>query len=415
MPFFSKNITALTTSDLAELLADSAVENVRLEFKRDVPGPDERLKKLSGFANTFGGYLIVGAEANSSDGRLVKYPGVARQPNYRQSIVQRCYEGMWPPIEVLVSDGIPAPAAEDQVCYVIYVPESMEAPHFLTKRRGAWIRTDEFSHRFETRLAEFDEIKHLMNRRALAIERRELLHRRAVGRFDALVASEYANAPGTSSTIGATLSLSVGPQFPTRRLVSDHDLLVLIESQRVPWRSVGFPDGREMITQQDSVLVLQPVLGFSMCEANGWGYLVYSCEIEHLARSEESQVSGIHLYAFLGHILVFLEHARMVYRTLGYDGSLIVRALLKRVRGKPFMQLPYGNVPAIGPASRIDDEISLDISTSATRLREERDKVAGDLLKTLFFALNWPQQGADVETVKDLLDKGAHYNSWNRP
>ena len=74
MPFFSKNITDLTTGDLAELLAEAAVENVRLEFKSAFPGPDETLKKLSGFANTFGGYLIVGASASSSDGRLVAYP-----------------------------------------------------------------------------------------------------------------------------------------------------------------------------------------------------------------------------------------------------------------------------------------------------------------------------------------------------
>jgi predicted HTH transcriptional regulator len=94
---------------------------VRLEFKSEFPGPDDTLKKLSGFANTFGGYLIVGASASSFDGRLVAYPGVDQQRNYRQTIIQRCYEGIWPPIEVFVSDGIPAPNNVDKVCYVIYV------------------------------------------------------------------------------------------------------------------------------------------------------------------------------------------------------------------------------------------------------------------------------------------------------
>lgn len=41
-----------------------AVENVRLEFKRDVPGRDETLKKLSSFAKTFGGQVILGAKAD---------------------------------------------------------------------------------------------------------------------------------------------------------------------------------------------------------------------------------------------------------------------------------------------------------------------------------------------------------------
>lgn len=99
MPFFSKDITDLTTDDLAELLTDNVVENVRLEFKSQPPGPDDTLKKLSGFANTFGGYLIVGASASSDDGRLRAYPGVNPQSNYRQTITQRCYEGVWPPID----------------------------------------------------------------------------------------------------------------------------------------------------------------------------------------------------------------------------------------------------------------------------------------------------------------------------
>ena len=131
------------------------------------------------------------------------YPGVDRQRNYRQTIIQRCYEGIWPPIQVFVSDGILAPNAADKVCYVIYVSESWEAPHFLTKRRGAWIRTDEFSQRFETRLATFEEIQHLTNRRTLAVERHEYLYTRAVGRFEALAAREYSNHPEASGSIGS--------------------------------------------------------------------------------------------------------------------------------------------------------------------------------------------------------------------
>ena len=82
MPFFTKDITDITTDDLAELQTDGAVETVRLEFKVQPPGPDETLKKLSGFANTFGGYLVVGASAASSDGRVKDFPGVDLQRNY---------------------------------------------------------------------------------------------------------------------------------------------------------------------------------------------------------------------------------------------------------------------------------------------------------------------------------------------
>jgi hypothetical protein len=101
----------------------------------------------------------------------------------------------------------------------------------------------------------------------------------------------------------------------------------------------------------------------------------------------------------------------MIYRRIGYNGSLLIRALLRRVQGKPFLY-SNGKFPEIGPASRIDDEVSLDISSSAARLNEHRDEVASDLLKVLFFSLNWPQLGADAETIMDLLDAAAYYNSW---
>jgi predicted HTH transcriptional regulator len=71
MSIFGKPMSQISPLDLHELLEQKAVENVRLEFKRDIPGKDETLKKLSSFANTFGGFLVIGAEAKSSDGRIV--------------------------------------------------------------------------------------------------------------------------------------------------------------------------------------------------------------------------------------------------------------------------------------------------------------------------------------------------------
>jgi len=70
MSIFSKPLSQLDTRDLQELLQDGSVENIRLEFKLLPPDKDETLKKLSSFANTFGGFMVVGAQARSADGRL---------------------------------------------------------------------------------------------------------------------------------------------------------------------------------------------------------------------------------------------------------------------------------------------------------------------------------------------------------
>ena len=90
MSIYDKPVTSLTTSDLQELLDDDAVENVRLEFKLKDPDKDETLKKLSSFANTFGGYLIIGALADSSSGRLQGLPGIKPISGFKQRIAQWC-------------------------------------------------------------------------------------------------------------------------------------------------------------------------------------------------------------------------------------------------------------------------------------------------------------------------------------
>ena len=116
--------------------------------------------------------------------------------------------------------------------------------------------------------------------------------------------------------MGATLCLSLCPQFPTRPLIGEHQLLEIIRSERIPWRGTAFPLDTDTITQQESVLVLHPTKYFSLVEANAWGQFTYSCEIEYVGR-EGQDIAGIHLNAFLGHILVFLEHARTIYHKIG--------------------------------------------------------------------------------------------------
>src|SRR5579862_2821925 len=122
MSIFTKPVSQLVPQDLEELLLDTAVENIRLEFKSEIPDKDETLKKISSFANTFGGYVVVGAKANSKDGRLEGLCGVEAKSGYRQTVTQWCFAGANPPLTAEVSD--PIELLPGKVVYVIYIPES---------------------------------------------------------------------------------------------------------------------------------------------------------------------------------------------------------------------------------------------------------------------------------------------------
>ena len=274
MSIYTKSLSQLGTADLQELLTDRAVENIRLEFKSEVPKKDDTLKKLSSFGNTFGGFLVVGAKAESKDGRIEDLPGVDEESGYKQKVVDWCFNGASPPLIVQVSDPIPAPSGGGKVCYVIHAAESDAAPHFLNGRKGVYVRTDEFSSRFEAQLANDNELRHLFERRKLIRERRDSLLERARKRFDTYAASRHTDVGGHRSNFGPRLELCVVPRFPARPLCDQAQLAPLINEKTLFWRGITFPAaGSSIISQHESAIVLGAAGDDSMFEASVWGML----------------------------------------------------------------------------------------------------------------------------------------------
>jgi hypothetical protein len=409
---FDKSITTLATADLQELLTEQAVENIRLEFKSIPPSKDEMLKKLSSFANTYGGYVVVGATEDGK-GRLQSLSGIAAVNGYRQQLVQWCYDGVWPPLEVFVSDPIPAPQDATKVCYVIDVPLSAETPYFLNGRKGAYVRTDEHSQRFEPQLATYEELTHLGNRRATLVQRREALARRSVERFNTYVQTDYGKAK-TKGDIGATIFVSVSPQFPHRQLMEHGTLLTHFTTHHITWRQTGFPaPNKPKISAHESLVIPGGAYRFSLIEITVWGHLFYAVEMEDLHQDEKGaeQARGIHSNAIVGYLLVFLEHASSVLKGLGYDGPLLVNVQMVRIRGVPFLAFPY-NAPKEVGAAPFDDTLSFEVGTSSTALATDRDSVVGEIIKTIFLALNWSAPALGPNAVKQLIEKGKEYNYW---
>jgi hypothetical protein len=412
MSIFDRPVSDITAQDVSELLKDYAVENMRLEFKREVPGKDETLKKLSSFANTFGGFLVVGADANSADGRLKDLPGVDLQAGFKQTIVQWCFGYVSPPLNVEVSDPIPTPDATGKVCYVLFVHESDLAPHFLNGRKGVYIRTDEFSARFEARLANENELRHLMDRRALIRGRRTALIERARSRFQAFTEHRYREFKKGNSkpkeSIGARFNLTILPRFPGTSVCEHTALFDLLRSERIPWRGTGFPKSYEgPVCQHESVINFGAGTNFSILEGNVWGMLFFATEIEE----QTSSFAGIHLNQFLGNILAFLRYAAYLLTKLHYTGPLRVEMQMEGMRGVRWVWFDH-DFPENGPASELDDTITFSLDTSSDALISRPDAIVVDILRYVFFATNWPHFAGSSELLLKLINAGYEYNNW---
>lgn len=410
MTFFGKPLSKLETLDLQTLLDDGAQENVRLEFKRDMPSRNEMLKKLSSMANTYGGYVVIGAEEDGN-GNLVGIPGVDRQPSLKQTIVQWSQSGLYPPVAPEVAGPIAAPDDAQREVYVVYVAESLQAPHFIEGRRGAYTRTDEFSQRFEARLATYEEIQHLSNRRELASRRRNGLFDRAEARYRALVEQDYKADQRTVGDPGTMLYVAVVPLFPVTPLADQGAIGEFVRSERLDWRHVAFPQGQEVVTQHESVLDLHAAVGFSLLEANTWGQVFYAMEVERVEKMGVEEVEKeehfIHLYSFLGHLQLYLQHAARFFRHFGFNGVLQLRVRMTGLRGVRFRFEAMPDYRKI--ASRFDDQVDVSLEVPTWEFLEDHLGSAKRLYRLIFFAVNWPETTDDA-SLQRLVQWGNEYN-----
>lgn len=407
MSIYTKPVSQITAVDLNELLTNGDVENLRLEFKSDVPDKDETLKKLSSFANTYGGTMVVGAKARSEDGRIESLPGVIEKSRYKQQVTDWCFGGATPPITVEVSD--PIPSENGKACYVIRVPESDLAPHFMNGRKGIWVRVDEFSGRAQAALAEESEIRHLLDRRKLILERRDCLIRRARHRLK----TQY----GTNVS-PTRLEMCFVPRFPARPFCEEQKLRELVEASATPYRQCHFPDLQSGVdSQHESVAVRQATpneaqIGIStLVEANIWGMLFYTMRI---IENSPGRVAGIHESRVSGAVSLFIRHAETMLRSMGYSGPIVLETSLFAIRNRQWFYRSELDPVALYPHSGavLDDEVQFKNDTSAEALMESPDRLAMDLLRTLMFAINLPSQADTSKRLETLLRNGFNFNFW---
>ena len=411
MPFYTTAISKLVESDLQELVTDQAVENLRLEFKSTVPSEDQTLKKLSSLANTYGGIVIVGAE--EKDGKITNLCGVPLQPGYKQTLANWCFMKFSPPLTAEFSE--PIKLANGQYCYVISVPESDVAPHFVNGRKGVWIRTDEFSNRFRAELANENELRALFDRRKAVRERRDFNIQRARERFAAHIATMHTDMSGHLGDVGPIFELCVTPRFPARQLCLHGDLQPHVSRAAFHLRGVQFlGNDSHPITAFESVIIRDAlhVGGTSIFSTDIWGTCYYATQIATEEKNIAGQnVTGIHRAAFNGFVMSFLLHAARMLKSLGCFGPLLVRISLKSIRGMHWL---YSTGSAVWDkiGSELDKEISFELPSISESFCSDPYTLGAVILETVFYSTNWSDLVDTPKKRQEIVEEGFRYNRW---
>ena len=161
LPIDRLDFDNLSESDLSELIAAQVPEGLRIDYKRDLYGysdADRRevLKDVSGFANAFGGHLIVGME--EQNGLASSIPGVAsvNPDDVVLRLDQLARSGIEPRIQGLRIRAVPL--QDGAYCFVLRIPRSWHPPHRVSAQNSNrfWIRNSGGTHE-----ASVDELRTL--------------------------------------------------------------------------------------------------------------------------------------------------------------------------------------------------------------------------------------------------------------
>lgn len=304
-----------------------APESLILEYKRDVHAWADVVKELDAFANTFGGHLLLGADADKS-GRLTRLPGIDPVPGFEQKIIDFCFTRVVPPLTPFPSPAIALPGTT-KVAYVLHVPPSYAGPHFLVNRGGAYVRVAEHSRPYEPRLAEWGELTHLAERRQRAIDQRAWLRDRARRRADWTLPS----AP-------VVVEFFASPSFPTQprvELVKLHELTGDPEAPALKGRLIS-GDVVPLSLPETLACVQSPKSSQNLYyELTVYGSLHATVAVGNTQKEIFGGTEFVPLLDVLTDTLLWLEHARFVFRRIGYEGPVSISVTLRRMGGRFFV------------------------------------------------------------------------------
>ena len=168
MSLWSKPVDAITFDDINIFCEQQQSEGPRLDYKLDIPNDFEKV--VAAFANTLGGLIVLGVEADKTTNKPVWPPtrGMPKKHGIEERITAICRDRIYPPLRPQISSIIDNPHAAEIALAVLRVEESPEAPHavngYIYERTGSQGTPYTLSH--------IERIAHLLARRGRIEEQR---------------------------------------------------------------------------------------------------------------------------------------------------------------------------------------------------------------------------------------------------
>ncbi len=300
---FGKPISKLTDSDIRSFCDRKIPEGLIIDYKIDFPS--DLAKILASFANSFGGYVLIGIATNP-DNTPKSVEGVANKAGIKERIMQAATTGIHQPLfpDIALCE---LPGAS-KVVVIIYIAPSLDAPHVVTGSSRIPYRVADITD--PVRDADIDRIEYLLKRREAPERDRSLIVERADERFHYRAGRQ------------ATRKLIAGPLFPHAPLCSleqTMDILKRASTSMMRGDLVAIPGGS--CKSRDT----------SYAELNQKGMVLF---YETLHPDKECHGAQTIDYPIsLRALAQFIKFMLTCYEDLSFDALVRIDFTLENVRG----------------------------------------------------------------------------------
>ncbi|MFZ5644611.1 MAG: helix-turn-helix domain-containing protein [Bacillota bacterium] len=130
--FFGKPVELLERSDLDILAKNEITEGLYMEYKEDFP---QNLPKIvASFANTFGGWILIGVEARNHHNLPFSFPGIELTGGPKERFRHICRDGV-NPVPLFTTKIVELPECPGRGVLIARIEESSYPPHITRDGR----------------------------------------------------------------------------------------------------------------------------------------------------------------------------------------------------------------------------------------------------------------------------------------
>lgn len=404
---FTKPLDQLKYADIKKFCQENP-EGESVEYTELMPTGGKKTKNIpkivSAFANTSGGYLLIGVETDDNNKPIIPIEGIPNQPQIEERLSGSASEGIYPPVPLDVGIVDDIPNHPDNVVVVVRVNESQQSPHAIENFTKVHIRTGS-----TTPLASIFRIEHLIKQRSKAQENTDEIVNRIENRIENQIASRW---PSPSPNI----AVSARPVFPDRRLISPPQIYEYIKDQarnsrhRIPFNDSDPDFGTRQVT--GGVCFEGATLGLLYQELNEYGivyhaYGLFKKQYEAFHGPEDDEENR---YLDLGDLVRDISKLILVakdfYTKCGYLGETEVVAQLRNVRGEKLMFDGDRHLSSIQRRQSLEPEISVSTECHAPDLIEfeKSANVIVELMAQLAWGFNAYDDSCEGR-VRNILER----------